>query len=196
VKATVERFQLKDLLLPPGLLSLARVPLGLAFPLVIGRPWAAFLVLALAAASDMLDGWYARSHGQVTPTGAVIDPVTDKLFVLSVVLTLLLCHQLPVLGLMLLSTREIGELPLVVWFVVSQHVRRVRATKASANLPGKAVTALQFLTIAAVLFHFPAVSALLYATAGAGVVAALAYWIREVSAVRAMTPGAGSEDGS
>jgi phosphatidylglycerophosphate synthase len=194
VKATVERFRLKDLLLPPGLLSLARVPLGLAFPLVVDRPWAAFLVLALAGASDMLDGWYARSHGQVTPTGAVIDPVTDKLFVLSVVLTLLVRHQLPIVSLVLLSTREIGELPLVLWFVVSHHVRRVRATKTSANLPGKAVTALQFLTIAAVLFHLPAMSALLYATAGAGVVSAFAYWLREVSAVRAA--GAGAADGS
>jgi phosphatidylglycerophosphate synthase len=171
-------------LLVPGLLSLARVPLGLAFPFVVGTPWAAFVILVLASLSDVLDGWYARRHGQVTPTGAVVDPVTDKLFVLSVVVTLWLHRQLSLVGILLLSTREVGELPLVFWFMLSHNVRRVRATKASANAPGKAVTSLQFLTIAASLFHMTIVDALLYATAGAGVIAALAYWIREVSAVR------------
>jgi cardiolipin synthase len=178
------RFRAKDLLLVPGLLSLARIPLGLAFPFVVGTPWAAFVVLVLASVSDVVDGWYARRYKQVTPTGAVIDPVTDKLFVLSVVVSLWLHRQLSLVGVLLLSTREMGELPLVFWFVVSHRVRRVRATKASANAPGKAVTTLQFVTIAAALFHMPMVDALLYATAGAGVIAALAYWIREVSAVR------------
>jgi CDP-diacylglycerol--glycerol-3-phosphate 3-phosphatidyltransferase len=180
------RFRARDLLLVPGLLSLARVPLGIAFIFVVDTPWAAFLILVLASSSDVLDGWYARRYKQVTPTGAVIDPVTDKLFVLSVVVSLWLHRHLSLLGVLLLSTREMGELPLVFWFVVSQRVRRVRATKASANAPGKAVTTLQFVTIAAALFHMPMpmVDALLYATAGAGVIAALAYWIREVSAVR------------
>lgn len=181
------RFRLKDLFLLPGLLSLARIPLAVVFPFVVSRPWAAFTVLVAASASDVLDGWYARRYKQATPTGAVIDPVTDKLFVLSVVVTLLLHHELPLLGVVLLSTREIGELPLVFWFLVSHNVRSIRATKATANAPGKAVTTLQFLTIAAALFHTPYVEALLYGTAGAGVVAALAYWIREVAAVRADT---------
>jgi phosphatidylglycerophosphate synthase len=154
----------------------------------VGTPWAAFLVLVLASFSDVLDGWYARRHKQVTPTGAVVDPVTDKLFVLSVVVTLWFHHRLSLLGVLLLSTREVGELPLVFWFIVSHRARRVRATKASANAPGKAVTTLQFLTIVAALFHMPIFEALLYGTAGAGVIAALAYWIREVSAVRASGP--------
>jgi len=184
----VGRFRAKDLLLLPGLLSMARVPLAILFPFVVATRWAAFLVLALASASDVLDGWYARRYNQVTPTGAVVDPVSDKLFVLSVVVTLFVHRELSLLGIVLLSTREIGELPLVFWFVLSHHARRARATKAAANIPGKAATTLQFLTIVAALFHMPAVEALLYVTAGAGVLAALAYWIREVSAVREAKP--------
>jgi cardiolipin synthase len=186
----VERFRVKDLLLVPGLLSLARIPLALIFPWVVLRPFAAFAVLALAAVTDVLDGWYARRFGQATPTGAVIDPVTDKLFVLSVVVSLVAYRELPIVGVVLLSTREIGELPLVFWFLASHAVRRVRATKAAANVPGKAVTTLQFMTIAAALFHSPFLDALLFTTAGAGAVAALAYWIREVSAVRSDARGA------
>jgi phosphatidylglycerophosphate synthase len=36
----------------------------------------------------LLDGWYARKFGQVTATGAAIDPSTGKVFVLTVVGTL------------------------------------------------------------------------------------------------------------
>ena len=47
-----------------------RVPLAAAFPLAIDRPPLAFAVLVVAAATDVLDGWYARAHGQTTATGA------------------------------------------------------------------------------------------------------------------------------
>ncbi len=134
----VGRFRAKDLLLLPGLLSMARVPLAILFPFVVATRWAAFLVLALASASDVADGWYARRYKQTTPTGAVVDPVTDKLFVLAVVVTLLVHHELPLRGHRSpRSNREIGELPLVFWFVLSHHARRVRATKAAANIPAR-----------------------------------------------------------
>ncbi len=181
----VGHFRARDLLLVPSLLSLTRIPLAIVFPFALSPPLAAFVVLALAGASDVLDGWYARRFGQATPTGAVVDPVTDKLFVLSVVTSLVMAHELSIAGVVLLSAREIGELPLVFWFIASRRVRRARATKAAANVPGKAVTTLQFASIAAALFRAPFLDGLLFATAGAGVVAALAYWIREVSAVRA-----------
>jgi len=41
-----------------------RVPLGVAFVPLAGRPIAALAVLALAAVSDMLDGWLARRQPQ------------------------------------------------------------------------------------------------------------------------------------
>jgi cardiolipin synthase len=183
----VGRFRAKDMLLPPSLLSLLRVPLAITFPLVVRHGAAALLVLAAAGVSDVLDGWLARRTHRTTPTGAVLDPVTDKLFVLAVVVTLVGTRQLSLLGVLLLSTREVGELPLVFWFLVSHRVRRARATKAAANLPGKAVTSLQFATIAALLVHARFLQALLFATGGAGLVAALAYWTREIGAFRAHT---------
>ncbi len=183
----MERFRARHLLLPPSLLSLLRLPLAILFPLVFSVRAAALGVLAAAGISDVLDGWLARRLHQTTATGAVVDPVTDKLFVLSVVATLVAQRQLSVVGVLLLTVRELGELPLVAWFIVSHRVRRARATKASANVPGKAVTSLQFASIAATLVHSRVQGALLDATAGAGLVAALAYWIREVGAFRAHT---------
>jgi cardiolipin synthase (CMP-forming) len=177
-------FRARDLVLVPSLLSFTRIPLAALFPFVLSSRPAALTILCLAGASDMLDGWYARRFGQVTTTGAVVDPVTDKLFVLSVVTTLVISHVLPLMSVLLLSTREIGETPLLVLFFVSHRLRRARATKAAANLPGKFATGFQFLTIAAALVGAPYTHEILFMTAGAGAVAAVVYWVREVAALR------------
>jgi CDP-diacylglycerol--glycerol-3-phosphate 3-phosphatidyltransferase/cardiolipin synthase len=181
------RFRARDVWLVPSLLSLARIPLAAAFPLVQPSQAGSFLILVLAGGSDVLDGWYARRFHQATPTGAVLDPVTDKLFALSVVVTLVATRALPLSGVLLLTTREIGELPLLVWFLVSSKAWRARATEAAANVPGKLATMLQFASIVAALMRSSYTDALLFATAGAGAVAAVAYWIREVTAIRRAT---------
>src|SRR5450432_3487613 len=99
-------YRARDALLVPGLLSLVRVPLAFVFPFAISRPWLALLVLALAGGSDVLDGWFARKFGQATPTGAALDPITDKIFVTSVVFTLFAHRWLSLAGVVLLSVRE------------------------------------------------------------------------------------------
>jgi CDP-diacylglycerol---glycerol-3-phosphate 3-phosphatidyltransferase len=177
-------YRARDLLLVPGLLSLARLPLAMLFPFVARVPVFALVVLLVAGFTDVLDGWYARRYKQTTPTGAVVDPITDKLFVASVVTTLLARGQLSPEGVLMLAAREIGELPLVLWFAASHTVRHARAAKASANLPGKTATLLQFLTTALALFGSPYVKGLLIATAVTGAVAAIAYWTREIVALR------------
>lgn len=177
-------FRAKDLLLVPSLLSLTRVPMAVAFPFVQPSRPGMLVLLGLAGFSDMLDGWWARRFDQATPTGAVVDPVTDKLFVLSVVVTLVVTRVLPLTSVLLLSTREIGELPLVFWFLASPKVRDARATKAAANVPGKLATAAQFATVAAALLGWSFARELLFVTAGAGAIAAVVYWMRELSAVR------------
>jgi phosphatidylglycerophosphate synthase len=78
-------YRARDLLRVPSLLSLARLPLAAAFVLLVDRPPVLVLVLVAAGVTDVLDGWYARRFDQVTATGAVVDPITDKLFVLTVV---------------------------------------------------------------------------------------------------------------
>ena len=62
-------------------LSALRVPLGVAFVLLPDRN-ARFVVLALAAASDLVDGWIARRLGP-SRLGVFVDPVTDKLFMVA-----------------------------------------------------------------------------------------------------------------
>jgi CDP-diacylglycerol--glycerol-3-phosphate 3-phosphatidyltransferase/cardiolipin synthase len=140
-------------------------------------------LLTGAGATDVLDGWYARRFGQATATGAVVDAVTDKIFVLSVVVTLLVQDRLGLVDLLLLSTREIGELPLVVWWVFSRAQRRRKSRAPMANVPGKLATTLQFAAIALVTANRPA-TVLVIVTAVVGVAAALVYWFRELSSHR------------
>jgi cardiolipin synthase (CMP-forming) len=173
-------YRASDLLLPPSLVSLTRLPLAVAFALLVEQPLFAVLVLIAAGASDVLDGWLARTRGQATATGAVIDPITDKLFVGSVVVSLIDADRLTLSAVPLLAARELGELPLVAWWAVSHSKRTSRSEHPIANVPGKLATAMQFVAITAALFQSPWTGALLIATGAAGALAALSYIAREL----------------
>lgn len=177
-------YRFRDIVSVPGLLSLVRVPLALAFVFVVDwTPWA-LAVLALAGLSDVLDGYAARRLGQVTPTGAALDPVTDKVFVLAVAVTLIESEHLTIASVLLLSTRELLELPLVVWFALSAEARSARAEKPSANAFGKLATALQFVAVCSALLGLPVTELSIGATALMGVLAALSYWKRALALPR------------
>ncbi len=66
----------------PVTLTLLRVVLvpGLALFLVEGHFRAALVVYALAALTDVADGWVARRWNQVTRLGTVLDPQVDIVF--------------------------------------------------------------------------------------------------------------------
>ena len=116
-------YRIQDLFTLPGWLSLSRVGLAVCFPLVVSSPWLALSVVAAAAVSDMLDGYVARRLHQNTPMGAALDPVTDKIFASSVMLTLLCADRLSITGAVLMSARELGELPLLLWMLVHPRAR-------------------------------------------------------------------------
>ena len=177
-------YRWRDAIRVPGLLSVARLPLAAAFPFVVSRPPLALGVIAIAGLSDVLDGWYARKFGQVTATGAALDPLTDKAFVVTVATTLVVLRLLSPLDLALLATRELIELPLVLWIAVSRRARKSRAARASANVPGKLATALQFVAVALCLLRATETRVAVVAAAVAGAIAAIAYWARALREVR------------
>jgi CDP-diacylglycerol--glycerol-3-phosphate 3-phosphatidyltransferase/cardiolipin synthase len=152
--------------------------------LVASEPALAFAVLAFAGMSDVLDGWMARRYGLATATGAVLDPITDKLFVLTVALTLVFGGYLSVTDVLLLSVRELGELPLVAFFALSHRARKNRADHPKANVPGKLATTLQFIAVGWVLLRWPHSDRWIMATAIFGFFAALSYWRRELGSDR------------
>jgi phosphatidylglycerophosphate synthase len=182
-------YRSKDLLLVPNLLSAARVPLAVAFPLVFpDRPMALF-VLGAAAASDVLDGWLARRWNQATPLGALVDGVSDKIFAASVLGTLVGHHVLSPLLAVLLATRELGELPLALRMLSTKKARRRIELERKANAFGKITTGLEFAAVVAAIVGAPHLAALVGVTSAMGAVAAVTYWTREIRAMRAKRAG-------
>ena len=171
----------RDLVRVPGLLSLARLPLAAAFPLTLGNAAWGLGVLLAAGATDLLDGWYARRFHQETRTGAAVDGLTDKVFVLTVVGSLTAFGAMSLVEVLLLGTREIGEAALAIRLVADPERRR-RATVRSANLAGKLATTLQFAAVSAIILGLERRSLLIGATALAGLVASAMYWNRDVAA--------------
>jgi cardiolipin synthase (CMP-forming) len=177
-----------DLKLPPNMVSLSRLPLAVAFPLVIVSPGAAFAVLLAAALSDMVDGWLARRNGQVTALGAIIDPIADKTFALVVVVTLIVHRMLPLWAVPALLVREIFEMPLVLWLLATRRGREGRPVEARANIPGKLATVIQFGAVMSALAWPEALYTLLALAAVAGALAGIVYWMRALEQVRGRAP--------
>ncbi|HEY4184483.1 MAG TPA: CDP-alcohol phosphatidyltransferase family protein [Polyangia bacterium] len=177
------------LLTVANLLSLSRLPLGALFAWTlatgVGSPWSSLAVLILAAASDGLDGWFARraeSRGLGGPTphapagmGAWLDPVCDKLFVSAVLAALWLHLRPPLAWLALILIRELAQLPLSLIYVAVPPLRRWLRYDFRASVTGKAATVLQFCALVALLFRSRASLALVLACSGVGVVALAEY---------------------
>lgn len=72
-----------------------------------GRWWAGGLYVA-AAATDSLDGWLARSRGQVTVAGAFLDPLADKLLVSAALVSLIELGDMPAWAAMIIIARELA----------------------------------------------------------------------------------------
>lgn len=176
-------YRSRDLLLLPNVLSAARIPLAAVFPFVADRLPLALAVLGAAAATDVLDGFLARRLHQATPIGALVDGVADKVFGVSVVVSLVAVGSLAPPLAFLLATRELGELPLAL-----RAIAIGRANDASvdrrANAFGKAATSFELVTVIAALFHWSHLVALVGVTAVIGFVAAATYWMRELRETR------------
>lgn len=104
------------------------------------KPWLAALIFIALSATDALDGYLARSRGEVTDFGKFMDPLADKLLVSAALLGLIELQVLPSWVALIIIARE---------FIVS-GVRMVAASKGeviAASWYGKVKTVLQMIAI-------------------------------------------------
>ena len=128
------------------LLRIVAIPVFLIF-LTDGRFGAALLVFVLAGVTDSLDGAIARLTNTRTTLGAYMDPLADKMLLLSTFVVLAVMEAVPPWLTVVVITRDVlilgGYLML---FLMTQRTMEVRPSAAS-----KASTFFQLLTLSLVL---------------------------------------------
>lgn len=131
----------------PNIISLSRVGLAAVFAMVPDTAIRVALV-ALAAATDFLDGWIARRHALASRFGALIDPFADRVFVLAAITAFLFGGAISTAQYFMLIARDLAT---AVGFLVARSVSWLRTATFQARLSGKVVTVLQFIALMAVL---------------------------------------------
>ncbi len=145
----------------PNMLTMGRI---VAVPLVmwlmhrsndlVYGPWdarvAAFVAAGVffgASVTDFLDGWLARRLGLQSVTGRFLDPLADKLLVMTCLIELVYLDRVPAWLVALLLSRELGITGL-----------RAIATEEGITLAsdrfGKWKTAMQLSGLGGLLLHF------------------------------------------
>lgn len=134
----------------PNIISSSRVLLAAGFvlaPDADARLW----MVGLAALTDMLDGWIARRAKLTSRWGALIDPIADRIFALTAVLTFLVTGVLSIPAFFVMISRDIMT---AIGFFVAKSIAWLRPVEFKARYLGKLVTGLQFATFIA-LIRFP-----------------------------------------
>ena len=93
----------------PNFITLGRV---IAVPIVfwlllIGESKAAFLVFVAAGISDAVDGFLAKRFNLQTELGAYLDPLADKLLIVSIYIALGVRQEIPLWLVVAVVTRDI-----------------------------------------------------------------------------------------
>ena len=147
------RERLRDELLnAPNLMTLGRVALIPVFLYLLSyesrrNSFLAAAVYAVCALTDWFDGWLARISNKVTTLGKFLDPLADKVIVVSALVMLVRLGRVPVWVVVVIITRE---------FLIS-GVRTIAATEGlviPASQGGKWKTSLQLCGIICLMLHY------------------------------------------
>lgn len=135
-------------------LRLILVPIFFAVLINGSRNEIAFVLFAVAASTDWLDGQIARRTGTVTTIGKAIDPLVDRLLIASGVFGLYMVDRLPGWLVVLLFSRD-AYLMYGAWRLEQFHHRRMLVTFA-----GKVTTAVLLVGFADLILGWPSVPGL------------------------------------
>ncbi len=93
----------------PNIITILRLLLAplIVFLMLKGLMGAAFVIFLIAGISDAVDGLVAKRFGQVTELGTYLDPIADKVLVVSIYVTLGAGDHLPVWLVILVVSRDL-----------------------------------------------------------------------------------------
>lgn len=133
-----------------NLLTVIRGPLALFFlsDSIILRT----LSIALAMASDGLDGYFARRYNSISRLGTILDPIMDKVFVAFILVVFLWEGSLTGWQAVMLLSRDIAILLFGLFLMAKGSWQQFEF---QSVLSGKLTTFFQFLVLLALTFHVP-----------------------------------------
>ncbi|WP_168121461.1 CDP-alcohol phosphatidyltransferase family protein [Paenibacillus sp. HB172176] len=134
-----------------------------------GRMIPAFFIVVAAGVTDVLDGYMARKLGQTTPVGAMLDPLADKLMIISVIVSLLAAGHISWWAAGALFLRDAAMIVggLLTHFGGKKNV--------PANWIGKLTTVLMYAAIMFIFFEAPFARTYLWAVIAFSFVTSLVY---------------------
>ncbi|TMV47152.1 CDP-diacylglycerol--glycerol-3-phosphate 3-phosphatidyltransferase [Paenibacillus mesophilus] len=157
----------------PNLLTLSRfglIPIYVVF-FTANQLKTAFLIVVLAGATDILDGYLARKRGQITQVGAMLDPLADKCMMLTVIISLLVSGMIPWMVAVAMFIRDAGMIVGSAFF----HFRGKQTVP--ANSLGKLTTVLYYFAFLFIFFDFSFAIAYLWFVVGVSFVTSIIYII-------------------
>lgn len=136
----------------PNLLTMLRIVLiPVALWLIAdGTPRACFwagVVYTISAFTDFLDGWLARRMGLISVLGKFLDPLADKLLVVSTLVVMIAMGWVPAWAVIIIVARELS--------VTSLRVIAIgEGVEMSASQGGKEKAALQMIAVLLLMVHY------------------------------------------
>ncbi len=131
----------------PNSISLSRLVLALGFVLIPGS-WERVAIIVVAGFTDFIDGWIARHEKEESETGALIDPLADRVFVFVAISVYLVEGRFTAGQYFIFLARDIAT---AVGFLVAKLIPWLRPAVFRARMLGKIVTVLQLIVLVAVL---------------------------------------------
>lgn len=134
----------------PNILSLLRIPLAFLFldqSLVVRS-----IAIVCGGLTDGLDGYIARRYRQSSKLGTLLDPITDKFFVLFLLAVLIFENSLSVWQAAAFLSRDIAVALFGVYLFGTGQLHQY---KIRAIWFGKIMTTLQFIVLLALTFKWP-----------------------------------------
>jgi cardiolipin synthase len=134
----------------PNILTLLRILLTPLFVIALLRRQypLGLVVFALAGISDALDGFIARYFNQRTQLGAYLDPLADKVLLVSAFVCLGVLEVLPAWLAVIVITRDIIIILGIAILTITEKPYKVQP-----SIVSKCTTAAQLITITVLLLH-------------------------------------------
>lgn len=135
----------------------------------------AIAIFLLSGITDTLDGYIARRYNQITKLGIVLDPLADKLMLITVLVSITISNDIPIWIVGIVIIKEVLMIIGAIWLM------NKRDAVIPANRFGKVTTLLFYIAILAVLFELPFNRVILFGYLAATVAALFIYMNRFIS---------------